>query len=110
MANASRAFDSLAALADPTRRTIFERVATQPSSVGDLARGLPVSRPAVSQHLKVLKEAGLVSESAEGTRRIYRIDPRGIGAMREWLDAQWTRALDAFRDFADRQIDEETQE
>jgi len=109
MSNASRALDGFAALADPTRRTIFERVAAQPSAVGDLARGLPVSRPAVSQHLKVLKEAGLVSETAEGTRRIYRIDPRGIGAMRDWLDAQWAMALDAFQDFADRQIDEETE-
>ena len=110
MANAFRTLDSFAALADPTRRTIFERVAAQPSAVGDLARGLPVSRPAVSQHLKVLKEAGLVSETAEGTRRIYRIDPRGIGEMREWLDRQWATALDAFKDFADRQIDEETKE
>src|SRR4051812_9785466 len=99
MPNASHALDSFAALADPTRRTIFERVAAQPSAVGDLARGLPVSRPAVSQHLKVLKEAGLVSETAEGTRRIYRIDPRGIGAMRVWLDAQWAMALDAFQEF-----------
>ena len=110
MANASGALNSFAALADPTRRTIFERVAAQPSAVGDLARGLPVSRPAVSQHLKVLTEAGLVNETAEGTRRIYRIDPRGIGAMREWLDAHWAVALDAFQDFADRQIDEEIEE
>jgi len=108
MANANRALDSFAALADPTRRTIFERVAARPAAVGDLARGLPVSRPAVSQHLKVLKEAGLVSETVDGTRRIYRIDPRGIGAMREWLDAQWATALDAFQEFADQQIDEES--
>jgi DNA-binding transcriptional ArsR family regulator len=108
MANAHRILNSFAALADPTRRAIFERVAVKPSAVGDLARGLPVSRPAVSQHLKVLKEAGLVSETAEGTRRIYRIDPRGIGAMRDWLDAQWATALDAFQDFADRRIEEET--
>jgi len=77
------AVESLAALGDPTRRAIFERVAARPSAVGDLARGLPVSRPAVSQHLRVLKEAGLVSETPEGTRRIYRLDPRGIAAMRD---------------------------
>jgi DNA-binding transcriptional ArsR family regulator len=108
MANALRAVDSFGALGDPTRRTIFERVAAQPATVGDLARGLPVSRPAVSQHLRVLKEAGLVSDTPEGTRRIYRLDPRGIAAMRDWLDAHWAAALDAFKDFADRITDEET--
>src|SRR5882724_8830005 len=107
MANAYRALDSFAALGDPTRRAIFERVAARPSAVGDLARGLPVSRPAVSQHLRVLKEAGLVSETPEGTRRIYRLDPRGIAAMRAWLDAHWATALDAFKDFADQHIDQE---
>ncbi len=107
MANQSRALDSFAALGDPTRRAIFERVAARPSAVGDLARGLPVSRPAVSQHLRVLKEAGLVRETPEGTRRIYRLDPRGIAAMREWLDSHWATALDAFKDFADEQIDQE---
>jgi DNA-binding transcriptional ArsR family regulator len=106
--NAYRALDSLAALGDPTRRAIFERVAARPSAVGDLARGLPVSRPAVSQHLRVLKEAGLVSETPEGTRRIYRLDPRGIAAMREWLDAHWASTLDAFKDFVDQQSDQET--
>jgi DNA-binding transcriptional ArsR family regulator len=110
MANARNALNSFAALGDPTRRAIFERVAAQPSAVGDLARGLPVSRPAVSQHLRVLKQAGLVSETPEGTRHIYRLDPRGIAAMRDWLDAQWTSALDAFRDFANEQIDQETLE
>lgn len=108
MANPYHATDSFAALGDPTRRTIFERVAARPSAVGDLARGLPVSRPAVSQHLRVLKEAGLVSETPEGTRRIYRLDPRGIAAMREWLDAHWSSALAAFKDFADHAADEET--
>src|SRR5580692_11441123 len=103
MANAHRALDSFAALGDPTRRAIFERVAARASAVGDLARGLPVSRPAVSQHLRVLKQAGLVSETRVGTRRIYRVDPRGIAAMREWLDAHWGAALDAFRDFVDEQ-------
>ena len=106
MTNRTRALLSIAALADPTRRTIFERVATRPSAVGDLARGLPVSRPAVSQHLRVLREAGLVTDQADGTRRIYRIDPRGIAAMRDWLDAHWTTALDAFAAFADAQIED----
>ena len=92
---------ALAALADTTRREIFERIAAKPHSVGELARQLPVSRPAVSQHLRVLKEAQLVTETREGTRRIYRIDPRGIGAMREWLDRHWGRALDAFQEFVD---------
>jgi DNA-binding transcriptional ArsR family regulator len=110
MAYARGALDSFAALGDPTRRAIFERVAARPSAVGDLARGLPVSRPAVSQHLRVLKAAGLVSETPEGTRRIYRLDPRGIAAMRNWLDAHWSSALDAFKDFADEQADQETPE
>ena len=87
----------LAALADPTRREIFERLAQRPRAVGDLARGLPVSRPAVSQHLRVLKSAGLVKDRAEGTRRIYQIDPAGLGAIRAWLDRFWDRSLDAFK-------------
>jgi len=110
MANAFSALDSFAALGDPTRRAIFERVAARPSAVGELACGLPVSRPAVSQHLRVLKEAGLVRETAEGTRRIYRLDPRGIAAMRDWLDAHWAAALDAFKDFADGQAAADQQE
>ena len=101
------AIDSFAALGDPTRRTIFERVAARPSAVGELAKDLPVSRPAVSQHLRVLKEAGLVSETPEGTRRIYRLDPRGIAAMRDWLDSHWASALGAFQQFADEQFDKE---
>ncbi len=101
------ALRSLGALADPTRRTIFERLAAQPSAVGDLARGMPVSRPAVSQHLKVLKEAGLVYEISQGTRRIYSLDPRGIAAMRRWLDSHWASALDAFKHFADEQHEQE---
>jgi DNA-binding transcriptional ArsR family regulator len=108
MTYAQTATDGFAALADPTRRAIFVLVAAQPSAVGALARGLPVSRPAVSQHLRVLKQAGLVRETPEGTRRVYRLDPRGIAAMREWLDAHWATALDAFKDFADAQPDEET--
>ncbi len=101
---------ALAALGDGTRRTIFERVAARPSPVGELARGLPVSRPAVSQHLRVLKEAGLVTENAEGTRRIYRLDPRGIAAVRDWLDTLWGSALDAFEDFANQQTEKDTTE
>ena len=101
MANRNSALTALAALGDPTRREIFERVAEQPRAVVDLARGLPVTRPAVSQHLKVLKEAGLVREVAAGTRRIYHIDPRGVGAMREWLDRHWREALAAFQKYAD---------
>ena len=100
----------LAALGDETRRTIFERVAAGPLSVGVLASDLPVSRSAVSQHLRVLKEAGLVLESREGTRRVYRIDPRGIAAMRDWLDALWGTTLDAFKDFADQQAEKEKPE
>jgi len=110
MANSYSALNSFAALGVPTRRAVFERVCAKPSAVADLARGLPVSRPAVSQHLRVLKEAGLVSETPEGTRRIYRLDPRGIAAMRDWLDAHWASALDAFRDFVDEQADQETPE
>ena len=91
--------DAFAALGDPTRRLIFERVARGPSAVGTLAAGLPVSRPAVSQHLRVLKEAGLVAETPDGARRIYRLDPRGIAAMREWLDNHWATALAAFEQF-----------
>jgi DNA-binding transcriptional ArsR family regulator len=101
MTNAKTASTAFSALGDPTRRAIFERVAAKPSSVGHLAAGLPVSRSAVSQHLRVLKEAGLVSESSEGTRNIYRLDPRGLGAMRQWLDGHWAVALDAFKTFAD---------
>jgi DNA-binding transcriptional ArsR family regulator len=99
------ALRGLAALGDPTRRAVFERLAARPVAVGELARGLPVSRPAVSQHLKVLKDAGLVREIAEGTRRIYHVDPRGIGAMRDWLDQHWRSALAAFQKYADN-VDE----
>src|SRR5258707_961219 len=92
MTNANPLLDSFAALGDPTRRAIFERVAARPSAVGDLARGLPVSRPAGSQHLRGLKEAGLVSETPEGKRRIYRLDPRRIAPMRTLLGAPWSTA------------------
>jgi len=88
---------ALAALADPTRRTVFERLGSGPKPVSAIAEGLPVSRPAVSQHLKVLKEAGLVGDRPEGTRRIYYIDPKGLGALRAWLDRFWDEALENFR-------------
>ncbi len=86
-----------AALADPTRREVFERVAQGPTSVGELAAQLPVSRPAVSQHLKVLKDAGLVTDSASGTRRIYRVDPEGVAMLRDYLDLFWRRSLASFK-------------
>jgi DNA-binding transcriptional ArsR family regulator len=88
---------ALAALADPTRRTVFERLGSGPKPVSEIARGLAVSRPAVSQHLKVLKATGLVSDRPEGTRRIYYIDPNGLGALRAWLDQFWDEALENFR-------------
>src|SRR5262245_6030921 len=87
---------ALTALADPTRRRVFERLKSAPQSVGEIADAMPVSRPAVSQHLKVLKLAGLVADRAEGTRRVYYIDPNGLGALRQWLDQFWDEALTAF--------------
>ena len=107
MTNHKLALASFAALGDSTRRAIFERIAERPRPVGDLARGLPVSRPAVSQHLKVLKEAGLVRKVAEGTRHIFHVDSRGVGAMRDWLDQHWNSALAAFQTFADAEVSKE---
>jgi DNA-binding transcriptional ArsR family regulator len=98
---------SFAALGEPNRQRLVARLAKAPASVGELAEGLPISRPAVSQHLKALKDAGLVEDQAVGTRRIYRLDPRGIGAMRDALDAHWRAALTGFKQFADRLADEE---
>ncbi|MES2096651.1 MAG: metalloregulator ArsR/SmtB family transcription factor [Pseudomonadota bacterium] len=98
---------ALSALADPTRRSIFERIGRGPAAVGDIASGLTVSRPAVSQHLKVLKEAGLVTDISQGTRRIYRLDPRGLGQLRDWLDGFWGDQLAAFKDFAESQVKQE---
>jgi DNA-binding transcriptional ArsR family regulator len=95
-----------AALADPTRRAIFEKLADAPQSVGSLAAAMPVSRPAVSQHLKALKEAGLVADEARGTSRIYRIDPNGLGPMRRWLDEQWERSLANFKKLAEQEDDQ----
>jgi len=91
----------LAALADPTRRQVFEQLRSGPQPVGVIARGMPVSRPAVSQHLKVLKEAGLVGDRAEGTRRVYYIDPHSLGALRAWLDSFWDDALASFQAVAE---------
>jgi DNA-binding transcriptional ArsR family regulator len=91
---ASRQLD---ALGDPTRRAVFERLAGGPLAVVDIARDLPVSRPAVSQHLKVLKDVGLVTDRSEGTRRVYAIDRAGVAAVREYFDRFWDTALDAFR-------------
>jgi DNA-binding transcriptional ArsR family regulator len=85
------------ALGDATRRAIFEQLADGPKAVSELARDLPVSRPAVSQHLKVLKEAGLVIDEADGTRRLYRLDASGLGALRAYVDRFWTHALTAFK-------------
>jgi DNA-binding transcriptional ArsR family regulator len=87
----------LDALGDPTRRAVFDRLRSGPLSVGDLAEGLPVSRPAVSQHLKVLKQAGLVTDRQLGNRRIYSLDPDGLGTLRAYVDRFWTQALDAFK-------------
>ena len=95
------------ALADPTRHAIFERLKGGPLAVGALADELPVSRPAVSQHLKVLKEAGLVSERRDGTRRVYRIEPQGVLALRKSIDRMWEDALEAFRIAVEREEREE---
>src|SRR5713101_1064656 len=94
--------NALSALADPTRRRIFERLKSGPQAVGAIARRMPVSRPAVSQHLKVLKEAGLVVDQPEGTRRVYCIDPDGLGSLRAWLDQFWDQALAAFQSEVER--------
>jgi DNA-binding transcriptional ArsR family regulator len=100
-----RSLDGFAALADPTRRQVFEQLARKALSVGDIAARLPVTRPAVSQHLKVLKDAGLVVDEPDGTRRVYRIEPRGIEAMRNYLDRMWDRALAAFKAAAEKETD-----
>lgn len=94
------------ALGDPTRRAIVEYLAERPQAVGELAKRLPVSQPAVSQHLKVLKDAGLVSERPAGTRRIYRLNPSGVAALRDQLDAFWARALAGYTEVIDQQEEE----
>lgn len=91
----------LDALGDPTRRSIFDRLRARPRSVGDLAGEVPVSRPAVSQHLKVLKEAGLVVDRQEGTRRVYRVDPAGLADLRAYVEGLWDQALKDFEDLAE---------
>jgi DNA-binding transcriptional ArsR family regulator len=93
--------NALGALGDPTRRLIFEHLARGPRAVGDLANELPISRPAVSQHLKALKEAGLVVDRAVGTRRIYHVNPSGVAALRAYLDEVWSDALVAFQAFVE---------
>ncbi len=90
-------------LGDRTRRTIFERLRSGPLSVGEIAEELPVSRPAVSQHLRVLKETGLVTERRDGTRRLYRLDPDGLGEIRDYFDDFWSEALAAFKAAAEEE-------
>ena len=104
--NPDRAGDGWSALADGTRRAIVSRLADGPQAVGQLAAGLPVSRPAVSQHLKILKDAGLVSERAVGTRRVYRLNPTAVAALRDQLDAFWQRALAGYVDVAGQATEE----
>src|SRR5438105_5918547 len=96
------------ALGDPTRRAVFEQLRTGPRSVGQLADGLPVSRPAVSQHLRVLKGAGVVTDEQQGTRRRYRIEPDGLAEVRAWFDSVWDAALAELKAAAERGGDEET--
>ena len=96
------------ALGDPTRRAIFERLADRPRAVGELAEELPVSRPAVSQHLKVLKEARLVADRAVGNRRIYQLDPGGLNALRAQLDEFWTKALAAYKQVVEQPTEEQS--
>jgi DNA-binding transcriptional ArsR family regulator len=99
--------DAWTALGDPTRRAIFEQLAEHPRAVVDLARTLPVSRPAVSQHLKVLKEARLVTDRAAGTRRIYRLDQNGVGALRADLERYWNQALAAYKAIVEQPTEED---
>jgi DNA-binding transcriptional ArsR family regulator len=98
---------TLIALGDPTRREVFELVAARPRAVGELAAELPVSRPAVSQHLRVLKEAGLVIDEAVGARRVYQLHPEGVAELRDYLDGFWNRSLRAFKAAAEADDKEE---
>ena len=100
--------DPLTALGDPTRRSIFERLADRPRAVGELAIDLPISRPAVSQHLKVLKDAGLVIDRRAGNRRIYQLNPDGVGRLRAYLDQFWNQALVAFKATVEQGVEEDS--
>jgi len=97
---------ALSALGEPTRRVIFERLAERPRAVGELARELPVSRPAVSQHLKILKSARLVIDERVGNRRVYRLDPEGLAALRDYLEQFWSKALAAYKEAAEQSTKE----
>jgi DNA-binding transcriptional ArsR family regulator len=98
--------DPWTALGDPTRRAIFERLADRPRAVGELAAEFPVTRPAVSQHLKVLKDAGLVVDRVAGTRRIYQVDPKGVGALRAQLDRFWSKTLATYKEVVEQPTEE----
>jgi DNA-binding transcriptional ArsR family regulator len=100
--------DPWTALGDPTRRAIFERIATRPRAVVEIARDLPVSRPAVSQHLKVLKDAGLVMDHPVGSRRVYSLNPKGVGALRADLERYWSKALLAYQQVVEQTTEEES--
>jgi DNA-binding transcriptional ArsR family regulator len=102
--------EALAALGDPTRQAILELLADGPRAVGEIAQQLPVSRPAVSQHLRVLKEAGLVTDRQEGTRRLYQLDPNGADAVRAYVDRLWSRALIAFKSAVENDTDLDNEE
>ena len=102
MANTHADGNGMTALGDPTRRAIFERLAKGPRAVGEIAHDLPVSRPAVSQHLKVLKDARLVVDRRAGNRRIYQVDPSGLAAMRSQLDRFWNQALANFKELVEQ--------
>ena len=100
--------DAFGAIAHPVRRTLVSELATGDKAVGELAASVTVSRPAVSQHLKVLKEAGLVTDRPDGARRVYQIDPKGLGQIRAWLDQFWDEALEAFRAEVESDVEEGT--
>jgi DNA-binding transcriptional ArsR family regulator len=102
--------EGLGLLGDPTRRAIFELLARRPRSVGELAAELPISRPAVSQHLRALKDGGLVIDQAVGTRRVYRLNPAGVAALRTWLDRIWDTALTSYQKAAEAASDDEDDE